>query len=257
MKLFIVNSIKSQSWSKFYVVLFLLLIFQVQLSYTQTTLKIARIENHPDQYVGGEILKEVYKRLNIQVEFVDLPALRCLQESSTGNLDGEVHRNINVQNQYPDLIMVKPAINYIEPSVFSFDSSIMVKDWDSIKDYSITIVRGVGSSEDGTKGMKNVTAVTQPEQMFNMLDKNRATIAICDAFSGLVLLKEMKLENKIFLIKPPLQRIYIYHFLNKKNIDLVPKVEKVLKEMQESGELELLRQRIIRNYLSKDGVSKG
>src|SRR5260221_10326738 len=67
----------------------------------ETVLRLARIENIPDQFVGGEILKAVYQRLGIAVEFIDLPAKRALVESSQGRVDGEVHRILAVQSEFP------------------------------------------------------------------------------------------------------------------------------------------------------------
>lgn len=227
-------------------------------AYAEPPLRFARIENIPDQFVGGEILKAVYSRLNVPIELVDLPAKRALVDSSEGRLDGEVHRNINVQTQYPTLLMIRPAINYIEPSVFSRKHRFEVSGWDSIKGYNIGIVRGVGTSEDGTRGMKNVLAVTTLDQLMQVLAADRIDVAICDAFSGLAAVKQLGLENRITLLKPPLQKNEIYHFVHEKHRDLIPKVEMVLREMQASGELELLRKEIIQRYLAQlDGTTRG
>lgn len=221
------------------------------IAYAQPPLRFARIENIPDQFVGGEILKVVYARLNISIELVDMPAKRALLDSSSGRLDGEVHRNINVQQQYPSLIMLRPAINFIEPSVFSKNSRIAVKGWDSIKDYSVGIVLGVGTSEDGTKDMKRVLAVTSMGQLMLALAADRIDVAVSDSFSGLAVVKELGLGDRIKLLAPPLQRNDIYHFLHKKHHDLIPEVERVLREMQVSGELESLRRRIVERYLAQ------
>lgn len=219
----------------------------------QTTLRIARIENIPDQFVGGEILKVVYSRLNIAIELVDMPAMRAIVESSRGTLDGEVHRNIHVLEQYPSLVIVRPAINSIEPSVFSKNFDFTVQGWNSIKDYNIGIVRGVGTSEDGTKGMQKVQATTSLGQLMQMLAGDRIDIAVSDSFSGLVVVKELGLEQKIKILAPPLQKVEIYHYLHESHRDLVPKVERVLREMQSSGELSLLRKQIIERYLTRVG----
>lgn len=227
-------------------------------AFAQPPLRIARIENIPDQFVGGEILKVVYSRLNIPMELVDLPAKRALVESSEGRLDGEVHRNIMVQTQYPSLVMIRPALNYIEPSVFSKKERFEVKGWNSIKDYQIGIVRGVGTSEDGTKGMKSVQAVNTLDQLMLMLAEERVDVAVSDAFSGLAALKKLKLEDRVRVLKPPLQKNEIYHFLHEKHRDLIPKVERALGEMQASGELERLRKQIIEKYLAQlDGATHG
>ncbi|WP_222619370.1 substrate-binding periplasmic protein [Undibacterium hunanense] len=220
-------------------------------TWAQTPLHIARIEKIPDQFVGGEILRVVYKRLNIPMELVDRPAKRALMESSAGVLDGEVQRNIHVESQYTTLKAVHPAINYIEPSVFSAKYQFEVKAWDDIKDYRIGIVRGVGTSEDGTKGMKTVYMANNLEQLMIMLSENRMDVAVSDAFSGMVAIKKLHLENRIHLLTPPLQKIEIYHFLHEKHKDLIPRVEQVIRSMQASGELEKLRKQIIEQYISQ------
>lgn len=227
-------------------------------AYAEPPLRFARIENIPDQFVGGEILKVVYSRLNVPIELVDMPAKRALVDSSEGRLDGEVHRNINVQKQYPTLLMLRPAINYIEPSVFSTKYRFEVRGWASIKDYNIGIVRGVGTSEDGTRGMKNVLAVTTLDQLMQVLATERIDVAVSDSFSGLAAVKQLGLEGRITVLTPPLQKTEIYHFLHEKHRALIPKVETVLREMQASGELELLRKQIIQRYLAQlDGTTRG
>lgn len=220
-------------------------------AYGEPPLRFARIENIPDQFVGGEILKAVYGRLHIPIELVDMPAKRALLDSSTGVLDGEVHRNINVRIQYPSLIMLEPAINYIEPSVFSKRHRFEVKGWTSIKQYDIGIVRGVGTSEDGTRGMAHVLALTTLEQLMRALAGDRIDVAVSDAFSGLAVVRKLGLTEQIAVLTPRLQRNDIYHFLHEKHRDLVPKVEKVLREMQASGELESLRKEIMARYLAQ------
>ena len=70
----------------------LLLVLLDRSATGQTSLQFARLANVPDQYVGGEILKVVYARLSLPIEFVDLPAGRALTLSNSGVLDGEVQR---------------------------------------------------------------------------------------------------------------------------------------------------------------------
>src|ERR1700741_4116422 len=62
----------------------------------RVSLRLARVENIPDQLVGSAILEGVYRRLDIALEFVDLPAKRALVESSEGRVDGEVQRVLDV-----------------------------------------------------------------------------------------------------------------------------------------------------------------
>ncbi|HKX40956.1 MAG TPA: transporter substrate-binding domain-containing protein [Burkholderiaceae bacterium] len=208
---------------------------------SETVLRLARLENIPDQYVGGEVLRAAYQRLGITVEFVDLPAKRALIESSQGRVDGEVHRILAVQSEFPSLIAVRPSINFIEPSAFVKDRDIRIEGWVSIAPYSIGIVRGVGSSERGTNGMSRVEAVGTMDQLMQMVASSRVDVAVNDKFSGVLVNKKLRLDTVVRPLSPPLEHIPLYHFLHERHRDLVPRVEKVLREMQDSGELERVR----------------
>ena len=218
-------------------------------AYGQAVLRLARIENIPDQFVGGEILKDVYRRLDISIEFVDMPAKRALIESSQGHVDGEVQRILAVQSEYPSLIAVQPSINYIEPSAFVKQRDFRVDGWTSIAPYAIGIVRGVGSSERGTRGMDKVEVVATMDQLMQMLALDRIDVAVNDRFSGLLVNKKLHLDTVVHPLSPALERIPLYHFLHEHHRDLVPRVEKAIRDMEASGELQRLRQDITSRML--------
>lgn len=219
------------------------------IAQTTSVLRISRLENVPDQDVGAEILKVVYRHLAIKVEFVDLPAKRSLLESSEGRVDGEVQRIIAVRTQYPTLIALNPSINYIEPSAFVKDLAVRINGWRSIAPYSIGIVRGVGSSEAGTKGMSRVEAVSTMDQLMQALAAGRYEIAVNDRFSGMLIIKRLRLDRVVRPVEPPLEHIPLYHYLHERHRGLVPRVEQVLRSMQASGEIERVRQETIAEML--------
>lgn len=219
-------------------------------SQAQDLIRLARIADIPDQYVGGEMLRAVYAKLNIKLEFEDVPGKRALALSSAGEVDGEIQRIGTLSRDYPTLIQVTPAINYIEPAVFTTRLHFDVAGWDSIRDYSIGIVRGVGSSEAGTRGMARVTATTSLESMVKMLDADRFDVMITDLFSGLVAVRKLNLQARIYPLSPPLDRIHIYHYLHERHRALVPEVGKVIAQMEASGELATLREALVKQILS-------
>jgi ABC-type amino acid transport substrate-binding protein len=146
---------------------------------------------------------------------------------------------------------VTPAINYIEPAVFATKLRFDVNGWNSIRDYSIGIVRGVGSSEAGTRDMDRVTATTSLENMIRMLDADRFDVMVTDLFSGLVAVRKLNLQARIYPLSPPLERIRIYHYLHERHRDLVPKVGQVIEQMETSGELATLREALVKQVLSE------
>ena len=219
-------------------------------SQAQPVIRLARIADIPDQFVGGEMLRAVYAKLNIKLEFEDVPGKRALALSSAGEVDGEIQRIGTLSRDYPTLIQVTPAINYIEPAVFTAKLHFDVDGWNSIKDYSVGIVRGVGSSEAGTRGMDRVTATTSLENMVRMLDADRFDVMVTDLFSGLVAVRKLNLQARIYPLSPSLERIRIYHYLHERHRDLVPKVGKVIEQMEASGELATLREALVKQVLS-------
>jgi len=220
-------------------------------AHAQSVIRLARIADIPDQYVGGEILRAVYSHLNIAVEFEDVPGKRALALSSTGELDGEIQRIANLASDYPTLVQISPPINYIEPSVFTTTLRFDVQGWNSIKDYNIGIVRGVGSSERGTRGMSRVTAATTLENMILMLDAGRFDLVVTDLFSGRVAVKKLKLQSRIQALSPPIEKIYIHHYLHERHRDLAGRVARVIQEMDASGELARLRETLVTQVLNE------
>jgi polar amino acid transport system substrate-binding protein len=249
-----VETIKERIMRRAFLICLFVLLTQT-LAAAQSVIRIARIADIPDQFVGGEILRVVYQRLNIAIELIDLPSKRALALSSSGAVDGEVHRIANVANEYPTLIRVTPPINYIEPAVFVTSLQFEVRGWDSIKDYSVGIVRGVGSSEAGTKGMARVTAATGLDNLIHMLDAGRFDLMVSDLFSGRVAIKKLKLDARIHPLAPVIERINIYHYLHERHRALALKVAAVIQEMQDSGELARLRAQLIQQVL--DATERG
>jgi len=217
----------------------------------QAVVRIARLENVPDQFLGGELLVPIYKRLGITVEFVDMPAKRSLIESSEGRVDGEVQRILAVQDQYPTLVAVHPSFNSIEPAAFVRKGvALRVDGWKSLAPHSIGIVRGVGSSERGTQGMRAVEPVTSMENLMLSLDAGRFEVAVNDRFSGLMVIRKLGLEGKVVPVDPPLEHIPLHHFLHERHRELVPRVGQVVRGLQASGELDRLRQQVMDQMLA-------
>jgi ABC-type amino acid transport substrate-binding protein len=218
------------------------------------TVVLARLSHVPDQMIGGEIMTAVYAKLGIKVEFVDVEAARALELSSSGAIDGEIQRIDAVAEQFPTLIRIETPVNFIEPSAFTRDLAFPVDGWASIADYKLGIVRGVGSSERGTKGMADVQTATSLETLILMLDHDRFQVMVTDRISGEVTLKKLGLADHIRPLSPPLQHIDLYHYLNQKHRLLAVRVSAVLADMARRGELAALRERLVNQVLAGSSV---
>jgi polar amino acid transport system substrate-binding protein len=87
------------------------------------------------------------------------------------------------------------------------------------------------------------------EQLMQSLVAKRFEVAVNDRFSGLLVIRRLKLDRKVRPLSPALEHIPLYHFLHERHRDLVPRVEKALREMQASGELERVQQQAMARML--------
>ena len=64
------------------------------------TIVLARLSHVPDQTIGGEIMKAVYAKLGVTVEFTDVEAARALELSSSGADDCNADRCSSCQRTH-------------------------------------------------------------------------------------------------------------------------------------------------------------
>ena len=222
----------------------------IGIASAQQPLTFTQIVDTPDQAIGAVIVKAAYKKLGIPVKFEILPGKRALVESSEGRADGEVHRIVEIGDEYPTLLRVPTPINYIEPSVFSKKHEFEVTDCPALEGYQIGIVRGVKHSELCTRGMKKVFEGDNLNGVMRMLNAGRVELLITARINGLLMAKELGLDS-IKPLSPPLSRFWVYHYLHERHKELVPTIDAVFKAMQERGELEALRKQALQKLLQK------
>lgn len=135
-------------------------------------------------------------------------------------------------------------IHTVESSVFSIRHNIEITDCFALRNYTIGIVRGIKHAELCTQGMNSIQVYPYSSTMFELLAKHKIDMLISSKVNGILMAKKMNLTS-IKLFSPPLNRFNVYHYLHTKNKDLVPKINKVLLEMTNSGELEKIEKSTI------------
>lgn len=200
-------------------------------------------ENTVDTAIGEVIVREAYGRLGIDVVIKKYPAERAVRLADSGELDGEVQRIAGLSEQYPNLIQVQPAINFIEATVFTKSATFPVEGWKSVSPYRIGLIRGIKFAERNTQGM-SVAPAGSYDTLFRLLDKGRVDIALSPRVNGLHHIKRQELEG-IQPLEPSIAMVDLYHYLNKKHADLVPYISAMFSRMRASGELPRIRARVV------------
>ena len=211
------------------------------------TIRLVAAANTADTAVSEVILGKAYARLGYRLEVARYPAERALRLADAGRADGDVQRIDGLASHYPNLLQLKPAINYIEGSAFTADRAISIEGWESLRPYRIGFIRGIKFAELNTVGMDR-HPVGDYQALFKMLIKGRFDLGVSPRLNGLYQLKQLGLEG-VTPLDPPLARFDLYHYLHRSHAQLAPKLEAVFREMQASGELTAIREAVVSRLL--------
>ena len=201
----------------------------------------------PTSEVSEKVLIEAYKRIGFNLQIRKFPAERALIESNKGTTDGEVNRVQGINKKYVNLIMVPTPVNYFEGMVFTKNLMFPIDGWDSLKPYRTVIRIGSKFAEKGTKDME-VIKVSTYSQAFHLLAIGRSDVCVASRLTGFLQIKNSNSVG-IKMIEPPLTKRNLYHYLHKKNKDIIPQINASLFKMQEEGIIEKIRAQYINEIM--------
>ncbi|WJG10873.1 transporter substrate-binding domain-containing protein [Aliiglaciecola sp. LCG003] len=220
-----------------YKVFFLMLICQYSVA---QPLNFASIEKLIEQDIGRSIVPVFYQKLGIDILITPLPAERAQREAVSGVKDGEIMRIWSYGVENPDMLRVPTPYYFVETSAFiERDSNIIILDKSDLATYRVARVRGVKHTNNITQGLSQVFDMSDTEQMMKYLSSGMVDVVLTSAMDGQNVIERLGYEN-IKQIEPPLRTLKLYHYLNNKHKNLLPKIDAVIRNMKDSGELEAL-----------------
>jgi len=228
--------------------IFLMLVVLIQPTYAQESLVFSTVEGGSrGSKVCGEILRVASQRLGIDMNTWELPGARSLIMANHGSVDGELARIKDIETKYPNLIRIQ--VSCLDESIYLFVKSgkeFPVDGWGSIPpNYVIGHRLGAKFIEHAaTQFVIETAPVYSPKQMVTLLDKGRVDgiIGTPEHIGGII----SKLGIKgVVMLESPVHTVCLYPYLNKKHAQLIPMLTAVLKEMEVSGEIQKIQERII------------
>ncbi|MCE0492485.1 substrate-binding periplasmic protein [Vibrio salinus] len=189
-----------------------------------------------------KIYTELFERMEVPLEIVNMPLKRASEDANSGKVDGQFGRIFEYGERYTNQQRVDFPI--IQSTLLAFahiNSKININNgWDSLEGtrYSVEYQRGMLSSrmnlENRVKS-SNLSSVTNAEQGLLKLKYRRTDIFIHT--NGVAL--ENVLKNPEFrgYIKPiaMMQTVFLYPYVHKKHKKMVPAMENTLQEMKKDG----------------------
>jgi ABC-type amino acid transport substrate-binding protein len=220
------------------IIVVLILILTTSFSVFSQDFTFASIENLIEQEIARIVLPQIYDKIGYTISVEPKPARRAQYEAVKGIVDGEILRIWTYGIENPNLIRVPTPYYHLETMAFFLkDSNIQITTKDDLSKYKIAKVRGVKHTNNITEGLDNILNFSGTEQMFRFLIAGRADIALTNTNDGLVVIQANGFEN-IRWLSEPLATLDLYHYVNEEQIHLIDKIDAVIQEMKENGELE-------------------
>lgn len=202
------------------------------LAQAAESMVISQMIGEPVSAKAYPIIREAYRRLGIDLQTALLPRERSLLSADSGETDGEMIRIAGINAQYINLIRVPEPVFTFDVIAFTAGLKFAVNGWESLRPYSLCVPRGLKAAEKNTEGMQRMVANTT-DQAILMLSGGRCQVAIL----GHELWPDVERlhAGPLRALDPPIVRIPLYHYLNRRHADLVPKLAATLITMRNDG----------------------
>jgi polar amino acid transport system substrate-binding protein len=229
----------------------------IVMLFLQLGVCLVRAQEHLTfSYVGDSVnvticqrvLTEAYNQLGVEFSLKKYPSKRAFELSSHGELDGELFRMAHAEKQYLTLVPVPTPINVMSATAFSKRRDVQIEGWESLKPYRVGVPFGIILTDMAMQGMQRVAVGILPE-LIDMLENDGVEVVVLPYTLGLTQLAqaEAKTQNKskireIDALHPPVAVYPLYHYLNQKHQQWVPKLDDVLQKMAQQGRIAQIRE---------------
>ncbi|MFT5706080.1 MAG: polar amino acid transport system substrate-binding protein [Oceanospirillaceae bacterium] len=216
-------------------------VFSSHLMALPIELNFLRATGSTSQLVAQKLMTEIYRRADVKVNVTSASAKRAFSESSSGHSDGQLLRIAGADILDPSLIRIPTPIYHIETQIFARkEYALRINKVEDLREYKIAAVRGILHSKRliDTAGATKVHLLENVTQLIKFVELGRADIAITGKLNGRHLIRAQNLNN-IVEVGKPLFTYPLYHYLHQDYQWLAPKINTIVKEMKDSGELQL------------------
>jgi polar amino acid transport system substrate-binding protein len=209
--------------------------------YAAPQLIVSTAEESPIQEVSIQVLQEAYAEIGYKLHILRTANARSLMMANEGRTDGEVSRIRDMDDEFTNLVRVPVAVNKLDIRAFTKNPAIKISGWEDLRGYNLICVNGAKLVERNLAA-RNIDCyyVTQFSQAVHMLHAGRADIAIMPEVNGMHAIKQKGLTG-IVMSDNSLHTAGLYHYLHKKHMTLIPKIESALKRMRERGRIKAIR----------------
>lgn len=201
-------------------------------------IRISTLDSHmPRIQASAMVMGRIYRQLQVDWRLLRIPTEDALQGANSGVVDGELIRIKGVENSLNRLQRIPYPIARIKLIAFTAQNDdFVVTNLADLSGLSIAVIRGVALTDNLTKGQERHYADTV-EGLFRLMDTGQTDIALTFQLDSEKYLQSVG-KALDFHASTPLMEVEMFHYLHKRNADLIERVSRHMQRLHESGELE-------------------
>lgn len=189
-----------------------------------------------------QVARNIFNKIGYKLTIEKLPAERALRSANSGLIDGEIIRVGGMEKHYPNLIRVPEKIMSLGFFVFSKKQIDLRNGWSALAEKNVAFINGWKIAEKNTPNTAAVTRVKDSQQLFSLLEKDRADFVIYEHWGGNYIINQSQLTN-VSMVQPALATNDMYIYLHKRHKAIVPKLSQALTDMKKDGSYEKLAEK--------------
>lgn len=195
-----------------------------------------------------QLVRAVFREIGLEGELIIYPTAteRGMLNANEGVDDGLAMRVAGLETQYPNLIRVPEEVAVNDFVAITIGPRFATDGWDSLKPYVVSYIIGWKVFEYNVPQGKEITLVRDADQLFGLLARGRADVALYERWQGLAKTRSLGLKAQV--LEPPLVRTKMYMYLHKKHADLVPRVTAALAKLKRDGTYQRIYDSTLKPY---------
>jgi polar amino acid transport system substrate-binding protein len=180
----------------------------------------------------ARVMAEAYRQLDIDIAVEYRPTARSFREVNAGKFDAELARTTGLETEYPNVVRVREPVYIIGVSaVVRSGSNLKITSWEDLAGLRVGYPRGYRILDVRSRDLQAIQA-KDPRTIFKMLKGGRMDVGLLMTANANLLIKEF---TGVSVLQPPIETIPLFHYVHIKHRRMIPALEKVLIEMNDSG----------------------
>jgi polar amino acid transport system substrate-binding protein len=190
------------------------------------------VQNEAGTSSALELVREAYRRIGIALQTKVMPGERSIREADSGVTDGETIQFSGIEALYPNLMRVPEPVITLDLVAVSTGLDFPVKGWSSLSPYRLCVVRGMKAVESGAHGQR-ILLVNSLASAMASLQAGRCELTV---FAAPTWQDVDRLNLGTFHeLSPAVAAVSFYHYVNRRNADLIPGLAAALAAMRRDG----------------------